>query len=197
LSRSRILVWSALALGALSGSLGLASPAAAAAPVVSGGTTTLTIPYAVLGQAAGAGIVGELQDGATATCDDPQSALDVAFPVSGGNASLPTLSGSLQHNGSLLLKDFRTHKQVKLANLQFNVRTAQITAQPGTDPAVVLFDLGGTVKFTIGTAGQGVTASVLKVDPAGASYLDSALQATFFTAGQQVGSFASSWTYAS
>ncbi|MEV6925583.1 hypothetical protein AB0M46_13935 [Dactylosporangium sp. NPDC051485] len=190
---AKFLALPALAL-ALTGSSLVASAGPAAANVVSG-NTTLSVPLSFVVQAANAGIVPVPAKPATTNYNSTKGTLDVGFPVTGGDADLTLFTGYVQHSGTLCFVNATNGKSVTLTNLEFDVSATVLTMQPkGSTTKVILFDLvPPTTTTETGTAAS-FTAAGLAVDAAGASYLDSALGTTFFTAGQPVGSFASNWT---
>lgn len=184
-----------VAAGLAAAAVATAAPAQAA--TVASGTTTFTVPLSFVAAAARSSIVATPDNPATASYDSTAKTFALAFPVTGGNASFATLTGSLTHSGALKVRDTCTHQVVTLTGLTYTVRTGRISAlEPDGATSVTLFDIGGTVQVTLGNS-PSYTATSLTVDPAGASYLDTALGTTFFTAGQQVGSFGTTFTYAS
>lgn len=183
-----------LVAGLTAGAVAAAGPADAA--TVASGTTTVTVPRSFVQQAAGSGITATTNSPATEAYDGTSRTVAVTFPVTGGNANVTTLTGSLTHGGSLTVRDVCTRKKITLTGLTWSVRSDTVSAlEPDGVTSVVLFDLGGTVQISAGSP-QSYSASQATIDPAGASYLDSALGTTFFAAGQVVGSFATSYTYA-
>jgi hypothetical protein len=170
--------------------------AAAAADPVTGGTTTLSVSLDVELSLAKAGIVETPLPSASIGYDSTNRAVTESFPVTGGNARVTTFTGELDHSGSLLVVNLCTGRSVTLGSVVFDLFNDQITAVPrGSSSAVVLFDTAGDVTATVDGTTHTFTASDVQVDPAGASYLDSALGTSYFVAGQHAGSFSSVWTY--
>ncbi|GIH19836.1 hypothetical protein Raf01_80080 [Rugosimonospora africana] len=128
--------------------------------------------------------------------DNTNRAVTESFPVTAGTAKVSTLTGHLDLAGKLLIVNFTNGKCVTFTSVVFDLFRDQITAVPnGSASPVVLFDTIGTRHA--GTAGttNTFTASAVQVHAAGASYLDAALGTSYFVAGQNAGSFSSSWQF--
>lgn len=179
-------------------SLGIAAGAAMSAPAASastdtGGNASITTPLSYIDQLAEAGVTGCTVSPASVSVDTTNKTATASFPVTGGNADLRTFFGTLDLGGGIVVKD--RYGRVSLGNLQFNVRSAKITATPaGSSTPVTLLDVAGQVTVAPGTTNQSYSSTALNIDAAGAAYLDSALHTSAFTAGQDVGSFKASWT---
>jgi len=173
------------------GSAGVAS----ADTVVTGGTTTISVPAATAAAAVRAGIVATLTDPATATYNQQTSAIDAAFPVTGGTADVKTFTGTLEHGGSVVFANYNKNKKVTITNLTLDFVTNQISGVlSGSTTPVTLFDLGGQGSSSVSGQTQTYSASEFDVDPGGATALDTALKTSYFTAGQNLGSFTTTFT---
>jgi hypothetical protein len=188
--------------------VGIAAGAAAAAPAAdaqtvnidTSGTVTVTVPLSYIAQLADAGVVEfpvPLSELSVSTSNETAT---VTFNVTGGDADVSVFYGSLDLSGSVDVADANGNL-LTLTGLQLNVNTGQILGTPsGSSTQVPLLDLAGNVvststpSSTAGTSSDTYTSSELTIDPAGASYLDSALGTSAFQAGQNVGSLAASWT---
>jgi hypothetical protein len=124
----------------------------------------------------------------------------ITFTVTGGNADTTTLSGALNVGGDIVVvhaaKGHRT-RCVILKNIAVSLDADAIVATPkGSTTPVSLLDIGGDVVVsgnpTTGT--ETLTSDDLSVDPAGAAYLNKALDTTAFVAGTNAGSLSASWT---
>jgi len=169
--------------------------AASADTVVTGGTTTISVPAATAAAAVKAGIVATVTDPATATYNQQTSAIDASFPVTGGTADVATFTGTLEQGGSVVFANYSKKKKVTITDLTLDFTTNQISGVlSGTSAPVTLFDLGGQGSFSINGQTQTYSATEVDVDPAGATALDSALKTSYFTAGQNLGSFTTTFT---
>jgi hypothetical protein len=185
----------AVAAAALGVTAFVASSPASADPVT-GGTSTITIPVSTAAAFAKAGIVEIPLSPASASYDSTAEAVVETLPVTGGTARVSTLTGHLDHSGSLLIVNYKTGKSVQLGSLVFDLFRGQLTAVPsGGSAPVAIFDARGTRTVHRDGADNSFAASDLQLDAAGASYLDTALGTTYFTAGQSAASFAANWTY--
>ncbi len=187
----------ALAVAVALAATAVALPSASATGTPASGSVALTATNTFLSQALQSGIAAVPLPSATGSYDSTAGAT-VSFPVTGGNAVLPRFYGSLTLGGGLAFADGRTGKIVCFHQVAFGADTQALTAVPdgGTAP-VALFDLGdNTVGSAVGVTPQTLTGDA-DVDPAGAAYLDKALNTTFFTGGQVVGSLSVTFTPAS
>jgi hypothetical protein len=183
----------AIALAATAGTLVAVSGSASAAVV--SGATTLSVPLSFVASAAESCVTAIPQGSATAKFNATTKNVDFTFPVTGGNANLSVLNGFLDHSGSLLFIDACTGKTATINSLVLDVSNTVVDATPQGGSSIVLFDLEPNLTFNdTGTVGT-FDADSFAVDPAGASYLDSALGTTFFTAFQGVGPYASTWNH--
>jgi hypothetical protein len=202
-SLARFLALPVVAAGIVAGAA-VVAPAAAEAQTVNldtSGTVAVTVPLSYIEQLAKAGIVEfpvPLSELSVSTANETAT---VTFSVTGGNADVSVLEGSVDLSGSVDVAD-ANGKLVTLTGLQLDVSNGQIDATPaGSSTPVVLLDLGGGLSFqsTESTTNSSAftdtyDANELTVDSAGASYLDSALHTSAFQAGQDVGSLAATWS---
>ncbi|MER8099648.1 hypothetical protein [Kitasatospora sp. NPDC094016] len=117
--------------------------------------------------------------------------LATSLPVTGGSVNLRGYYGNATLGGSLLFVDVFTGKSVLFKQLAFSADDWRLTGVPdgATDP-VLLFKPAGLQRTEQSGTTQSLTASALTVDAAGAQFLDSKLNTSFFTNGQAIGSFA-------
>lgn len=182
----------AIAAGALVLAGGLTAPAMATTDT--GGSLTITVNNAFAAQLLKSGVVVQPVSPATGAVNN-SGVITATFPVTGGNADLNTLSGSLTLGGSLKFVDSKTHKCVTWTNLTLSFDTAQLIGQPSpTSAPVALADAGGNLSASINGTSQSFSADGLTVDAAGASSLDSTLNTSVFTAGQAAGALATTYT---
>ena len=204
-SLARFLALPVVAAGIVAGAA-VVAPAAAEAQTVNldtSGTVAVTVPLSYIEQLAKAGIVEfpvPLSELSVSTANETAT---VTFSVTGGNADVSVLEGSVDLKGSVEIASIGLRPRlVTLTGLQLDVSNGQIDATPaGSSTPVVLLDLGGGLSFqsTESTTNSSAftdtyDANELTVDSAGASYLDSALHTSAFQAGQDVGSLAATWT---
>jgi hypothetical protein len=180
-------------LGAVA-SVGLGSSAAHAATGIVSGTGTLTASMSFLGQLAQAGVVMVPQGQASLTANGAAHTVTTVYNATGGDATLTVFAGSVLYSGNVLFFDVKTGKSVTLGSLQYDMTNNQFDGATATSGAVALFDPAGTMQGTITGAAQSFSASGLVVDTDGAAFLNTALGTTVFTAGQQVGSFSTTYT---
>ncbi|MEU9043155.1 MULTISPECIES: hypothetical protein [unclassified Kitasatospora] len=158
------------------------------------GQAVITTDVAFLSNAARNGIVViPLQPANPAF--DPNAGLTVTLPVSGGAANIPAFYGDVQFGGGLLFLNLATGKSVTLKQFDFSVANGYFTAVPNgsTTPVPLLDPAGDNVINRTGLT-QSLNSSSFQVDAEGANYLDAKLGTTYFTAGQQIGSLALSYT---
>ncbi|GAB2741029.1 hypothetical protein [Kitasatospora kifunensis] len=109
------------------------------------------------------------------------------FPVTGGAVNLNGFYGNVQLGGGLLLVNVTNGHTVIFNNLAFNADQWSFTGVPlGQSTAVKLFDPARPVITAKGTT-QTLQSSDLEIDAQGASYADTNLGTTFFTARQHAG----------
>jgi hypothetical protein len=161
------------------------------------GTATLTIPItpadSFTAESLRAGIsmqplVPSSQisfDGTTAT---------VTYLVTGGDAQVSTLTGSVSYSDSLKFSDVKTHKSVTFTGLTLDLAAAQFDGTSSADGSEqVIFDTAGDVSTSSNDNTQTYSASVLEIDTAGAAYLNAKLHTSFFAGGMVVGSFSTTF----
>lgn len=164
--------------------ISLAAPAMAAT-TDTGGSATETVDSTFASQLAGAHVNVVAHRPATITCG--RGPKTVSVPVTGGNASAVSLSGTMDFGGSFTFA--REHKEVTFSNLQLNYRTAEVSGTAADGTQVALAKLGGVLKHTVNGNNEEVSSTMLLLDAAGASYLDANLGTTVFTGGENTGSF--------
>lgn len=190
----RLLAIPVAAAAAITAGVVAASPAMADV-TDTGGTATVTVPFAYIAQLAKGGAVEIPQSPATTSADTTNQVVNVGLPVTGGNADASVIFGTLELGGSV--KIATRHGCVTLTNIVYSIDDQAIEATPsGSSTPVPLLDLGGSIVASISGTTQSVTASELDVDSAGAAYLDSALRTSAFVAGDNAGSFSATWTVA-
>lgn len=109
------------------------------------------------------------------------------FPVTGGAANLNGFYGTVQLGGGLLLVNVTNGRTVIFTNLSFNAGQWAVTGVPlGQTTPVKLLDPARPV-ITAAGATQTLTSSDLEIDAQAASYADTNLATTFFTARQHAG----------
>ncbi|MFD7736460.1 hypothetical protein ACFV6F_39550 [Kitasatospora phosalacinea] len=194
MSRHAVRIAAAVAGLALAATAASAT-SATAAPVA--GSVVIHESNSFFQQAAQAGIVAVPLPTATAGYD-AASGLSACFPVTDGNGTLSNFFGGVNLGGGLLFIDAKTGSAVSFHKLAFAFDSWAVTAVPdGSSTPVALFDPAGNNSITNSGTTQNLTADALVLDAEGAQYLDSKLHTTFFTAGQNIGSFALSYTPAS
>ena len=183
---------SAVAVALVSVAVG-GSPALAATTTT--GSLTVKAPIGTVFSGVSRPVVSRPNRPATATYDSAAAAVAVTFPVSGGDADLTALTGELTYSGSLTVFNSRNGTCVTLGGLVLDLRAAEILATAPDGTTIGLFDLQPEIDYTAGTPNTLSTQSTT-LDADAASYLDTKLNSTAFTAGQPVGSFSTTWTIA-
>jgi hypothetical protein len=186
----------ALSVGVMAGA-GVAGPAALAATDTgatdTGGTVQHVIPLSRVDQLTAEGITVTAVPSSIQSISTSDQTATLTFTVTGGNGDVRTMTGSVDMSGSLIIST-SAGAQVTLDNLKLNLKSGEFTATPaGTRTPVPLLDAQGVTSTTHGHS-QTYDASEMAVDPAAASYLDSALNTTAFAAGQNDGSLTANWT---
>ncbi|MFF7637283.1 hypothetical protein ACFZB9_29650 [Kitasatospora sp. NPDC008050] len=177
----------ALAVTGLSGSA-LAADEAAAAPAVSAPSGSLAVQEdnTFLQNAASNGIIAIALPNATPGFSTT-TGFSATFPVTGGAANFNGFYGTVQLGGGLLLVNVTNGHTVIFNNLTFNAGQWAVTGVPlGQTTPVKLLDPARPV-ITAAGGTQTLTSSDLEIDAQGASYADSNLGTTFFTARQHAG----------
>ncbi|GAA1970700.1 hypothetical protein [Catenulispora subtropica] len=175
----------------------VALPSASATGTPASGSAALTATNTFLTQALQSGIVAVPLPSATGSYDSTSGAT-ATFPVTGGDAVLPRFYGSITLGGGLMFADGLTGKVACFHQVAFGGDTQALTAVPdGGSTPVPLFFLGDDVVGSgVGTTPQTLSGDA-DLDPAGAAYLDKALNTTFFSGGQVVGTLNIAFTPAS
>jgi hypothetical protein len=188
----RLLAIPVASLGVAAGTA-VAAPSAFAAVSETGGTVTLTAPFSDLTPIVEDGVIACPVSPATGSADTSNDTASLSFTVTGGDADVTKAFGTADLGGSLEVES--PGHEVTFTNWQLNVRGATITATPsGSSTPVTLLDLRGTLKITASSTQQTLSSTEVEIDPAGASYLDSTLDTSAFSSGQQIGSLSASWT---
>jgi hypothetical protein len=120
------------------------------------------------------------QAGVTVTAVAPATAKRaLRFPVSGGQISVKTLAGTVDHTGGLTLE--HSGKSVRLTNFVINTKTKQLTAAVGGQ-SMPVFDLNHARPKRAGSRHGTVVASNIKltVTSQAATALNSDLGVTTF-----------------
>jgi hypothetical protein len=119
------------------------------------------------------------------------------WPVTGGDAEINKLFGTVQLGGGMIFINTSSGASAVLTNLGFSLDDGKIVGTPaGTSKPVALVDIAGDL--TAGSsAGPPATetfkSSNLRLDAAGAKFLNKALGTTVFKKGENVGKFATTW----
>ena len=178
-----------------------AAPAFAQTITDTGGTAAITEPYSYIAQLAKQGVVEvPFGKGVSVTNDPTTQTVTTTFTVTGGNADTSTLSGALNVGGELIIVHAakgQKPRSVILTNIAVSLDADAIVATPkGSTTPVSLLDIGGDVTFggSPSTGTETLTSDDLSVDPAGAAYLNSALDTTAFVSGDTAGSLSATWT---
>jgi hypothetical protein len=176
----------------------IAGQASAATSIVSGtGTFTVPItpPTSFTSQSARAGIAVYFAVPASEVTFDGTTAT-FTYTVTGGDAQVSDLSGSVAYGSSLEFSDIKTGKSVTFSSLRLDMSNAQFdgTSSVNGSPQPI-FDTTGNVVTSQTQAAQTYSADSLQIDATAASYLNTVLKTRFFKAGQVVGSFSTSYTY--
>lgn len=169
--------------------VGLASPALAATTDTSGSATE-AVDSTFASQVCNAHIHVVVRKPGTSAVSNGQ--ITATFPVSGGNATIVNFTGTLHFGGSLTFST--ENKETTFSNLQLSYRTAKISGTAPDGTQLALADLGGVISHHIDGNTETLSSTKLLIDSAGASYLDGALSTSFFTGGQDTGSFSTTYT---
>jgi hypothetical protein len=174
-----------------------AGTAEAASTTIVAGTGTITVPASILAQLAKAGIAVVPQGAASLAYDSTTHTGTVVYNATGGDAQVNALAGSVDYSGGVKFCDIRTGEGVTFSALLLDMFNGQLDATSSVDGTQqVLLDTGGNVSTSVSSAGvQTFSADSLQIDAAGAAYLDSTLDTSYFTAGQVVGTFTTTYHY--
>jgi hypothetical protein len=203
-SWARFLAVPTVAVGIAAG-VTVAAPAAFAQSDTSG-TVAVTVPFSYIAQLAKAGVVAFPVPLSELSVDKSAQTVTITFNVTGGNGDVSVFFGQVNLSGTLTFatidrdhhKAAIHHREVTVGSLDLNLANGVIEGIPaGSSTPVPLLDLNGNISDSVNGTSETYGASELDVDPAGAAYLNNALHATAFTAGQNTGgSLAASWTFA-
>jgi hypothetical protein len=179
-----------------------AAPAAQAqtTSIDTSGTVAITIPLSLVAQLEKAGICVFPTPASELSVNTTTGTATITSPVSGGSADVSVLYGTLYLDGQLhFTRNGHPTEAANLNGLHLDIGNAEFDATPkGSTTPVVLLDASGdiTTSVTPGTTSTTDTyaSDQLVLDPAGAAYLDSALDTTAFSAGQTVGTLSATWT---
>ena len=175
------LAWPAIAVGALA--LAAIAVPADAAPAASG-TGTITVNLAAQASLAENFVIAVPASDLSVSYDKTANTVSVAYSVTGVGGGAVNFG-----DGGATVVNITNGKTVDLVDLTLDLATDQLVFTPEHGSPVAVLDLTGSVT----TGSDGVSASALSVDAAGAADLDGALATTAFHAGSQVGSFTSSF----
>jgi hypothetical protein len=176
-------------------SLVAATPAFAATPA--SGSVVIAESNSALQQLAQAGIVAVPLPPAGVSYSGG-TGFSATFPVTDGTGDISNFFGTIQLGGGLLIVDAVTKKAVTFHQLAFSIDNYALTGVPDdTTTTVSLLDVSGDATSSVGGVLPETLVSGLSVDPAGASYLDTALHTTKITANQPFGSLNITFTPAS
>jgi hypothetical protein len=202
-SWARLLVVPAVAIGITAG-VTVAAPAAFA-QTDSAGTVAVTLPFSYVAQLAKAGAVVVPVPLSELSVNKSNQTVTITFTVTGGDGDIGTFSGQVDLSGKLKAAAVSRHglRVVTVRGLDLNLVNGDIEGTPAhSSTSVALLDLAGNIAFSntsnaTGTSyAQTYSASDLTVDPAGAAYLDGALNTSAFVANQDTGgSMTASWTF--
>jgi hypothetical protein len=199
-SLARALAVPVAAVGIAAGAFAAPAAQAQTVNIDTSGTVAITIPLSLVAQLAKAGIVVFPTPLSELSIDKSTQTATITTTVTGGDADVSVLYGALDLSGKLHFTHFqRPIKTTALHCLQLNIGDAEVVGTPkGSSTPVVLLDVSGDIitSWTPGTTSTTDTYSSdqLVIDPAGAAYLDSALNTTEFQAGQTVGTLSATWT---
>jgi hypothetical protein len=199
-SLARALAAPVAAAGIVAGAA-FAAPAAQAQTVNidTGGTVAITVPLSYVAQLAKAGIVAIPTPLSEVSVSKSSKTATITTNVTGGDADVSVLYGSLDMSGKLHFANVHPVRVVSLGSMQLDINDSEVLATPaGSSTPVVLLDVTGdiTTSVTPGTTSTTDTydSDQLVIDPAGAAYLDTKLHTSAFKAGQTVGTLSATWT---
>jgi hypothetical protein len=178
--------------GAVALAVGTTAGTASAATITSG-TGTLVVNQSYLLNLVKAGIVAVPTGTQSLAYSGTAQTVTVAYPVTGGTASVVNFAGVVDYSGGLTFINATNGKHVSLGSLAFNLATEAFSGTQAGGSATRVFDAAGQHQAGISGSTQSLTASDLEIDAAGATFLDGALGTTAFQAGDQVGTFATSF----
>jgi hypothetical protein len=167
-----------------------AAPASAA---TASGTGTLTISLSSLSGLSKGFVIAVPSGDQSVIVDKTAGTATIVYPVTGGTADVTAGTGSVQYDGGTTVIDYINGHTLNLDDLRLDVANKQLDLTPEHGSEIPFLDVVGTTSSVSG-ATQTFSASALAVDPAGAAYLNSALGASAFHAGDQVGTFTTTFS---
>ena len=189
MARIKTLAFAAVTALAASTAIGASASASVATATPASGTVVVAESNAFLQNLAQAGIVVIPLPTATASYNSTTGA-SVTFPVTGGTGDISNFFGDIQLGGGLLVIDAKTHKSVCLHQVAFSIDNYALTAVPdGSTTPVSLLDVGDNATSSLSGVLPETLTSDADVDPAGAQFLNTALNTTAVTANAVAGSF--------
>jgi hypothetical protein len=187
------------AVATVSAALGAAglvalTPVAAQAAVGSG-TVSLTASAAFISQLAHSGVALVPQNAASVTYNSDGS-VTVVYNATGGDANIKNTAGTISYSGAVL--GFSVNRggihYTNISSLIFDLSGGVLYGENPTSGETALVDLAGQESGLVNGSAQTYSSTDLVIDPAGAALLDSALNTTAFSGGQDVGTFSTTWT---
>jgi hypothetical protein len=168
---------------------------AADASTDTGGTVAITTTFSYVAQLCGQGVAIVPLSPASTSADTSSQTVTVSFPVTGGDGDIAVFSGQVDLGGTLDVVNANNGDLLTMNDLQLNLQNGTIDGTPaGSSTSVPLFYPSGNIVVGGSASSDSITASALDVDPTGATYLDSALGTSAFTAGQTIGTLSGNWT---
>lgn len=191
-SRSRAVAVAVAVAGAVA--LAVTTATTANAVTITSGTGTLTVNQSYLLTLAKQDVIAVPTQAQSVTYSSTTQTVTVVYSANGGDADVTSLSGEVDYSGGLTFFNAENGKHVSLSGLNFQLFFDQFdgTATDGTNVSVL--DTIGNRTATVSGTTQTFSASDLAIDSAGASYLNTTLGTSAFHAGDQVGSFTTSYT---
>jgi hypothetical protein len=191
-SRTRAVAVSVAVAGAVA--LAVTTATAANAVTITSGTGTLTVNQSYLLNLAKQGVIAVPTQAQSVTYSSSAQTVTVVYTATGGDADVSSFSGEVDYSGGLTFFNGETGKHVSLSALNFQLIFDSFggTASDGSMPTVL--DAAGHHVATVSGSTQTFAASDLEIDSAGATYLNGVLGTSAFHGGDQVGTFATSYT---
>lgn len=157
---------------------------------ITSGTGDLTVNASYLARLAESAVIPVPNGAQSYTINVSARTVSAVFTATGGDADLNNFAGTVDYSGGFTFLNVVNGKFVKLSGLAFDLLNDQVDATRTDGTVVDLFDTVGTRTATVNAdATQTFTAGDLAISDDGAAFLDSALGTTVFHAGDQVGSF--------
>lgn len=191
-SRTRAVAVSVAVAGAVA--LAVTTASTANAVTITSGTGTLTVNQSYLLNLAKQGVIAVPTQAQSVTYSSAARTVTVVYAATGGDADVSSFSGEVDYSGGLTFLNGENGKHVSLTGLNFQLIFDSFggTANDGTTPTVL--DAAGHHVATVSGSTQSFGASDLEIDPAGADYLNSVLGTSAFHGGDQVGTFATTYS---